>query len=72
MSKIVIEYDPILSYVGRQTIMYSVTPSMTSTDGTTSQYEITQCIEALQEQEMLDDMQVVVSLMNDNVNYLEL
>jgi hypothetical protein len=72
MSKIVIEYDPILSYVGRQTIMYSVTPSMTSTDGSTSQYEITQCIEALQEQEMLDDMQVVVSLMNDNVNYLEL
>jgi hypothetical protein len=72
MSKIVIEYDPILSYVGRQTIMYSVTPSMTSTDGTTSQYEITQCIEALQEQEMLDDMQVVISLMNDNVNFLEL
>jgi hypothetical protein len=72
MSKIVIEYDPILSYVGRQTIMYSVTPSMTSTDGSTSQYEITQCIEALQEQEMLDDMQVVISLMNDNVNYLEL
>jgi hypothetical protein len=72
MSKIVIEYDPILSYVGRQTIMYSVTPSMTSADGSTSQYEITQCIEALQEQEMLDDMQVVVSLMNDNVNYLEL
>jgi hypothetical protein len=72
MSKIVIEYDPILSYVGRQTIMYSVTPSMTSTDGSTSQYEITQCIEALQEQEMLDDMQVVVSLMNDNVNFLEL
>ena len=72
MSRIVIEYDPILSYVGRQTIMYSVTPSMTSTDGTTSQYEITQCIEALQEQEMLDDMQVIVSLMNDNVNFLEL
>jgi hypothetical protein len=72
MSRIVIEYDPILSYVGRQTIMYSVTPSMTSTDGSTSQYEITQCIEALQEQEMLDDMQVVISLMNDNVNFLEL
>jgi len=72
MSKIVIEYDPKMSYVGKQLVIDSVVPSMTSTDGTTSQYEITQCIEALQEQEMLDDMQVVVSLMNDNVNYLEL
>ena len=72
MSKIVIEYDPKISYAGRQAIEYQVSPSMTSTDGTTSQYEITQCIEALQEQEMLDDMQVVVSLMNDNVNFLEL
>lgn len=72
MSRIIIEYDPKISYAGQQRVMEYVVPSMTSADGSTSQYEITQCIEALQHDDMLDDMQVVISLMNDNVNFLEL
>ena len=70
MSRIIIEYDPKISYVGQQRVIEYVMPSMTSTDGTTSQYEITQCIEALEE--LIDDQLVVISLMNDNVNFLEL
>lgn len=70
MSRIIIEQDPILSYVGRQRIMDYVDPSMISLDGSSGQYEITQCIEALEE--LIDDQLVVISLMNDNVNFLEL
>lgn len=62
--KFTVEYNPNLSRHAERLIKSEVTPSMTSTDETSSQYPIDFCIDSL-ERENTDE------LFNQDINYLK-
>lgn len=73
MSRIIIEYMPKLSEAARRIIRAEVTYSMISKDEDSHQYEITQCIEALEVYDDIykKDLKIINELLAQNTHYLE-
>ena len=72
MSRILIEYMPMLTIKTETAIKQIVTPSMTSEDGDTSQYEINTVLEALTEEGISEDLEIIKGFINEGVNYIEI
>lgn len=71
MSRIIIEYNPNLTAIAQQTIEEFVTPSMTSNDDSSNQYDIDMVAETLEENKLIKDLSLVNQLREENVNYIE-
>ena len=71
MSRIIIEYNPNLTVIAQRTIEKFVTPSMTSNDESSSQYDIDMVAETLEENKLIEDLSLVNQLREENVNYIE-
>lgn len=73
MSKVIIEYLPALSAEVRKLISENVSYSMISNDETSCQYEITQCLEALEEYDdvYIKEIRYIKSLISQKVSFLE-
>ena len=71
MSRIIIEYNPNLTAIAQQTIENFVTPSMTSNDESSNQYDIDMVAETLEENKLIKDLSLVNQLREENVNYVE-
>lgn len=73
MSKIIIEYSPELSQEVQNLISRSITPSMISNDETTCQYEISQCLDAIEEYDdvYIKEIKYINKLISENVSFLE-
>jgi|688.fasta_scaffold929291_2 hypothetical protein len=71
MSRIIIEYNPNLTAIAQQTIEKFVTPSMTSNDESSNQYDIDMVAETLEENKLIKDLSLVNQLREENVNYVE-
>lgn len=72
MSRIIVEYDPDLSGEAKELIRNNITPSMTSNDGDTSQYNIDFVLANLFRELPVEDKIIIQALSADNVEYLEL
>lgn len=71
MSRILIEYCPEISEEAMKCIACDVTPSMSSNDGDSHQYDIDMVAECLEENNLIDDLSTVNQLREENVNYIE-
>ena len=73
MSKIIIEYNPTgISENSKELIKSRITPSMTSTDGTSSHYEINQVADFLfAELGFCKEVLIVNDLIMDGVSFIE-
>ena len=71
MSRIIIEYNPNLTVIAQHTIEKFITPSMTSNDGSSNQYDIDMVAETLEENKLIEDLSLVNQLREENVNYIE-
>lgn len=72
MSRVIVEYNPEISMKAKLFIRETVSPSMVSMDESTSQYAIDMCYETLQESDIcFKDQEMIASLANENVHYLE-
>ena len=71
MSRIIIEYNPNLTAIAQQTIEEFVTPSMTSNDDSSNQYDIDMVAETLEENKLIKDLSLINQLREENVNYIE-
>lgn len=71
MSRIIVEYNPNLSAIGARAIEDNVTPSMSSIDGSSNQYEISIVRECLIESNLTSDLTLVEHLINDGVDFIE-
>ena len=71
MSRIIVEYDPDLSGEAKELIRNNITPSMTSNDGDSSQYNIDFVLADLFRELPVEDKIVIQALSADNVEYLE-
>jgi hypothetical protein len=72
MSRIVIEYCPLLSEEANVIIESNLTASMVSNDDTTKQYEIEMVRELLVEYDYFVDIEVITKLITEGVNYIEI
>ena len=71
MSRIVIEYNPPLSAIGTKTIEDNITPSMTSNDSSSNQYDIDMVAECLEENNLIDDLSLINQFREEGVHYIE-
>jgi hypothetical protein len=71
MSRIIVEYNPDLSGEAKKLIRNNCTPSMTSNDGDSSQYNIHFILADLFRELPVEDKIVIQALSADNVEYLE-
>jgi len=71
MSRIIIEYNPPLSAIGTKLIEESITPSMTSTDQSSHQYDIDMVAELFEASSIVDDLTLINGYRDENVNYIE-
>ena len=71
MSRIIVEYDPDLSGEAKELIRNNITPSMTSNDGESSQYNIDFVLADLFRELPVEDKIIIQALSADNVEYLE-
>ena len=71
MSRIIIEYNPNLTAIAIHTIEKFVTPSMTSNDESSNQYDIDMVAETLEENKLIKDLSLINQLREENVNYVE-
>lgn len=71
MSRIIVEYDPDLSGEAKELIRNNITPSMTSNDGDSSQYNIDFVLADLFRELPVEDKIIIQALSADNVEYLE-
>lgn len=74
MSRIIVEYQPFISHATKDIIRKNLRASMTSSDESTSQYEITSVELILEEQgDLVDkqDLQTIRDLMSQGVDYIE-
>lgn len=69
MSKIIVEYMPLISAKAQKLIKSHVTPSMIAGDESTSQYDIDMVKECLEEYNLTADLQMIRSL---KVHYIEI
>jgi hypothetical protein len=71
MSRIIVEYEPDLSGKAKELIKNKCTPSMTSNDGDSNQYNIDYILAYLFRELSVEDKIVIQALSADNVEYLE-
>ena len=71
MSRILIEYNPPLSAIGTKLIEDNITPSMTSNDDASNQYDIDMIAELFKENNIVDDLTLINQYRDENVNYIE-
>ena len=71
MSIILIEYNPPLSAIGTKLIEDNITPSMTSNDDASNQYDIDMIAELFKENNIVDDLTLINQYRDENVNYIE-
>ena len=74
MARIIVEYQPKLSSDTKDFIREKVTPSMTSTDSESCQYEISyvaDVIESLGDYGNTKDLFFINDLINQGVHYIE-
>jgi hypothetical protein len=79
MSRIIVEYNPVLSERVQKIIRNEVTPSMVSNDELSYQYDISivdQCLTAVFDQgmediEIEDDLNLISQLIEEGVHFLE-
>jgi hypothetical protein len=71
MSRILVEYCPELSAKALRSIAYDVTPSMTSEDGSSNQYQMDMVAESLEAAELIDDLKIIDGLIEEGVHYIE-
>ena len=71
MSRIIIEYNPPLSKASEEIIKTFVTPSMTSHDETSCQYQISVVAFTLHDHGQTDDVYLIHELINDGVHFIE-
>jgi hypothetical protein len=71
MSRIIVEYNPDLSGEAKELIRNNITPSMTSNDGDSSQYNIDFVLADLFRELPVEDKIIIQALSADNVEYLE-
>ncbi len=72
MSRILVEYNPKLSEDSIEQIINNVTPSMTSNDETSNQYEITQVLKILEFYDIEEeDINLVKELIEGGVSFIE-
>lgn len=71
-----VEYDPMITQHAERLIKFEITPSMVSTDETSSQFPIDICIDSLQEDNtdgVFDtDIKTLKELVNEGVAYIEI
>lgn len=72
MSRILIEYNPNLSAIGNKTIEDNITPSMSSNDSSSHQYDIDMVAECLEENNLIDDLSTINQLREEGVHYIEM
>ena len=72
MGRIIVEYNPPLLVISQKLIKDNITPSMTSNDNTSHQYDIDMIAECLQANNLQIDYDIVDTLRNDGVNYIEI
>lgn len=72
MSRIIIEYNPNLSAIGSKAIEDAITPSMTSNDSSSNQYDIDMVAECLEENNLIDDLSTINQLREEGVHYIEM
>ena len=74
--RIIVEYFPEIDEVTQVFIRHSITPSMVSSDETSSQYNIDFCIEQLEEGNkkgvFTEDLELLHKLMQEGVEYIEI
>jgi hypothetical protein len=71
MSRIIIEYNPVLSKESEKLIRDNVTPSMISNDESSCQYQISVVSHQLLVHGQTDDAYLIHELINDGVHYIE-
>jgi len=71
MSRIIVEYNPDLSGEAKELIRNKCTPSMTSNDGDSNQYNIDYILAYLFRKLPVEDKIIIQALSADNVEYLE-
>lgn len=71
MGRIIVEYNPNLSAIGIKTIEEFITPSMTSNDGSSNQYDIDMVAESLEENNLIDDLSLINQFREEGVHYIE-
>ena len=71
MSRIIVEYNPPISFLAQRKIREEVTESMRSNDETSCQYDISMVIECLEHNEMTDDLKLVYQWLDEGVHYLD-
>jgi len=71
MGRILIEYNPPLSAIGTKLIEENISPSMTSNDESSHQYDIDMVAELLEENDRIDDLTLINQYREENVNYIE-
>ena len=71
MSRIIIEYNPQLSVITQKLIEANITPSMSSNDESSHQYDIDMVAELLEENNRIDDLTIINQYREDDVNYIE-
>jgi hypothetical protein len=71
MGRIIVEYNPNLSAIGVKTIEEVITPSMTSNDGSSNQYDIDMVAESLEENNLIDDLSLINQFREEGVHYIE-
>lgn len=71
MSRFIVEYGPNLSSEAKSLIRNNITPSMTSEDGDSSQYNIDFVLADLFRELPVEDKIVIQALSADSVEYLE-
>jgi hypothetical protein len=71
MSRIIIEYNPVLSKESEKLIRDNVTPSMISNDESSCQYQISVVSHQLLVHGQTNDAYLIHELINDGVHYIE-
>jgi hypothetical protein len=73
MSKVIVEYLPMLSVEIRKLISDEVSYSMISNDESSCQYEISQCLDVLESYDdvYIKEIRYIKSLISQNVSFLE-
>lgn len=74
MARVVVEYNPGISNETQKLIRKEITPSMTSNDKTSCQYEISMVADIVEAQgEMTNnkDLFLINDLINEGVHYIE-
>ena len=72
MSRILVEYNPVMSLRAYDIIRDAVNPVMIADDGDTCQYDIDMVAECLGDNDLIADLNAIDGLRLEGVNYIEI